>query len=119
MHSQKPIPTHPEIQLQIYSIIPAQTTCAGYLDFTGIWDKSKQTALFVMERGCPSVTEFAVQPSKTWHGVLGWGAHSSEGQEGAVATALLWEVGTHSGGDTGKQHPVRHCNIANSVARIV
>lgn len=44
MHSQKPIFSNPEIHLQIYSTVPVQITYDGYMDFTEIWDKNRQTA---------------------------------------------------------------------------
>lgn len=86
MHSQKPISSNPEIQLQVYSIIPVQITYAGYMDFTEIWDKSKQTSFF-----------FFFLQKVAWG--PGLGTHMvSEGQEEAAARALLWDMGAHSSG---------------------
>lgn len=42
MSSQKRISSNSATQLQIYSIGPAQITDAACMDFTEIWDKSKQ-----------------------------------------------------------------------------
>ena len=97
MHSQKPISSNPEIQLQVYNIIPVQITYAGYMDFTEIRDKSKQTSLFFEEEKLP----FSDRVNSTAIQNVAWGpggAHGSEGQEGTAATALLWDVGAHSGG---------------------
>lgn len=69
---------------------PISYTCTNYMystDFTEICDKSKQKALGLRKRCCLSVIEFSAQPQRMLHGVLGWRACGSEGQEAAAATA--------------------------------
>jgi len=69
MHSQKPISSNPEIQFQVYSIVPAQITQAGYVDFMGIWEKYKQTALFCGEERWPCSDEVCSTAIQT----IAWG----------------------------------------------
>lgn len=73
------------------------------MDFTEIWDKSKQTSLFFFffleEEKLPfsdRVGSTAVQKVARGPGL---GGHMvSEGQEEAAARALLWDMGAHSSG---------------------
>lgn len=99
MHSQKPISSNPEIQPQVYSIIPVQITNTGYTDFTEIWDKSKQTSPFFEEEKLPFSDRVGSTAIRKVAQGPGLGGHAvGEGQEEAAARALLWDVGAHSSG---------------------